>query len=173
MRCLFLVMCLMHAATVGAANRYFGDWVVSVDGGFYETYTANDSGSTLGLLCSVDVCSFYLRTGMSCEAGGSYTVLINSELGASTQKISCFPMTMKGSQEYALLIGDIESFTNIVLGSSTVGIAVPMSNGQFKVSRFSLRGAGQALDAIVKARKTGANSTPSQPRRQGIHDLTL
>lgn len=171
MRIFLLLLCLPYA-TAFAANRVIGDWVVSADSGLYETYTGNESGSTLGLLCTDTSCSFYLRAGITCESGASYLALINSENGASAQQLSCAPLTLNGRTEYVILIGDIESFATTVLSASTVGIAIPMASGQFKVSRFSLRGASKALEAVVNLRKAGAASPPPT-KKQGLRDTTL
>jgi hypothetical protein len=145
--------------------------VVSAENGIYETYTVNESGSTLGLLCTNTDCSFYLRAGITCESGGSYLALINSESGALSHELSCVPLTLSGRTEYVILIGNIESFASTVMRSTTIGFAIPMASGQFKVSRFSLRGSTKALETVVNLRKAGA-SVPS-PKRQGIRDTTL
>lgn len=52
MRVFVILLFLPYSVTSYAANRVFGDWLVSVENGVYETYTANESGSTLGLLCT-------------------------------------------------------------------------------------------------------------------------
>lgn len=172
MRLFVLLLCLPYAVTAFAANRAFGDWIVSADSGIYETYTGNESGSTLGLLCTDTSCSFYLRAGITCESGASYLALINSENGASAQQLSCAPLTLNGKTEYVILVGDIESFATTVLSASTVGVAIPMASGQFKVSRFSLRGAAKALEAVVNLRKAGTSSPPPS-KKQGLRDTTL
>ncbi len=172
MRLFLLLLCLPFAVTAYAEDRIIGDWVVSVDGGIYETYTGNESGSTLGLLCTETNCSFYLRAGITCESEGSYLALINSKNGASSQQLSCAPLTLNGRTEYVILIGDIESFATTVLNSSTIGIAIPMASGQFKVSRFSLRGATKALEAVVNLRKA-STSAPSPSKKQGFRDTRL
>lgn len=156
---------------ISAADRQIGDWIVSDRNGFYETYTGNESGSTLGLLCTSERCDFYFRSSTKCESDGTYLVLINSENGASSQRLTCVPLTIEGKKEFVMLIGDIESFASTVLNSSTVGIAIPMASGQFKVSRFSLRGASKALEVVVELRKKGASAKPSN--RQGLSDSTL
>lgn len=167
---LLLLLCLPYAVASYAANRVFGDWVVSAEAGIYETYTANDSGSTLGLLCTDTDCSFYLRAGITCENGGTYLALINSESGASSHQLSCAPLPLNGRTEYVIMIGDIESFATTVLRSTTIGFAIPMANGQFKVSRFSLRGSAKALEEVVNLQKAG---TYSPSKTQGIRDTTL
>jgi len=170
MRLFLLLLCLSQPITTYAANRVIGDWLISAENGIYETYTANESGSTLGLLCTDSDCSFYLRAGITCESGGTYLALINSESGAASHELSCAPLTLNNKTEYVLLIGDIKPFAEVVMSSTTIGFAIPMANGQFKVSRFSLRGANKALEAVVDLRKAG--TTPPQ-RKQGIRDTTL
>jgi hypothetical protein len=170
MRLFLLLLCLTYSVASHAANRVFGDWLVSVENGVYETYTANESGSTLGLLCTESDCSFYLRAGITCERGGTYLALINSESGAASHELSCVPLTIKNIPEYVLLIGDLKPFAEVVLSSTTIGFAIPMASGQFKVSRFSLRGANKALETVVYLRKAG--TTPPQ-KKQGIRDTTL
>jgi hypothetical protein len=170
MRVFLLLLFLPCSVTSYAANRVFGDWLVSVENGVYETYIANESGSTLGLLCTESDCSFYLRADITCESGGTYLALINSESGAASHELSCAPLTINNNTEYVLLIGDLKPFAEVVISSTTIGFAIPMANGQFKVSRFSLRGANKALEAVVDLRE--ARSSPPQ-KKQGIRDTTL
>lgn len=170
MRAFVLLLFLPYSVTSYAANRVFGDWLVSVENGVYETYTANESGSTLGLLCTESDCYFYLRADITCESGGTYLALINSESGAASHKLSCAPLTINNNIEYVLLIGDLEPFAEVIISSTTIGFAIPMANGQFKVSRFSLRGANKALEVVVDLRK--ARSSPPQ-KKQGIRDTTI
>ena len=167
-----LILTFTLSAAYATQEQTVGDWIISPGNGLYEAYTANESGSTLGVICTVDDCSFYLRAGTSCEKDASYTTLINSDSGAAVYDLKCTPLTINGQLEYVMLIGDLKSFGNVLLNSSTVGFAMPLQSGQFKVSRFSLSGFPNAIKIIGDLRKKG-HARPRNAGNTDIRDSTL
>jgi hypothetical protein len=170
---MLLILCSL-ASHAYAESRTFGDWVVSPSGGIYEAFTANDSGSTFGVICGADDCKFYLRLGISsCDKDASYKTLINSDSGASVFNLSCSPLTIEGRKEYVLLIEEsLKSLSDPLLKTTTIGFAIPMAGGQFKVSRFSMRGFPKAMELIGNLRTKDESEKKSQGS-QGIRDTNL
>lgn len=157
---------LVLANTATAADRVIGDWAVDSANGLYEAYTSNSSGSLLGLVCTDAVCKFYLLAEVACEDGHDYLALINTEKGAVSRQLGCMTMTLSGKPQKVILMGDPDWFAQTIRSASTIGIAVPMANGDFQVFRFSLRGSAAALDAAFALRDRAA-------RRQPFRDSTL
>jgi hypothetical protein len=167
---MLLLLCAVFSRAY-AENRTIGDWSVSSEDGYYQAWTANDSGSTFGVLCGADDCKFYLQLGISsCDKDASYKTLINSDGGASVFNLSCSPLIIEGHKEYVLLIEEnLNSLSDPFLKTSTIGFAIPMASGQFKVSRFSMRGFPKAAELMGNLRL----KDESEKKSQGIRDTNL
>jgi hypothetical protein len=147
------VAALAAASSASAAppsTKKFGAWTVGSttdkDGVFAAT--TNDSGGLLGLYCSKETkrCLWLLTNDIRCKDESRYPVLVNSDSGALSTEIVCSNL---GSQpRYAF--GDYDQIASAILKSEWVGIAFPLESGKFAVSRFSLRGAKDAVAVVEK-----------------------
>lgn len=136
--------------------QQFGDWGTSYskDGDFVFAATMNDSDALLGQYCyfKEDACLWMLGTRTRCAENHKYPVLANSESGSFPLEIYCTGKVSNGSYLYAFT--DCESISDMVSKGSMVGFAIPLLSDQFKVVRFSLRGANSAINKMSSSFKT-------------------
>lgn len=139
------------SVTVHAQNSRFGEWMVNLSNPatLTEAYTANESGSTFGMVCVAtnSRCFYYVSPQVQCEEGALSAALINADAGAMASQIKC---TKLGDSYYSI-VEETESLTNLLAGSKNIGIAFPIDGGKFKVVRFSLNGAQDAISAATRA----------------------
>lgn len=136
-----------------------GDWILDIDGDsdFTEAFTANQSGSALGFICSISAnkCFYYISPQTTCEVGATGVILVNSDAGALSATTKC----TKLSSAYYSVIQETNDIHSAVIESNNIGIAIPMKDGQFKVVRFSLRGANAAIGAAADRAANYAKKT--------------
>jgi hypothetical protein len=144
----FAVVALLLAGTASAApaERKFGAWTVGFmsgkEAGVFAA-TINDSGGLLGQYCykSEEKCLWLLANDINCEDGNQYAVLVNADTGAASAQIYC--LKIEGKPRYVFV--DFDLIDGIVRKATWFGIAFPMANGRFQVSRFALEGAAKAI----------------------------
>ena len=141
-----------------AAAQSYGDWSVgaSDDGAIVTAETRNESGASFGLLCFTGNgdCMWSLDTQPDCEHGALYPIMANTESGAYSLAMRC----AKSGTAKRLVFTDFAPLEEIVTNSQgRVGFAIPMKDGQFRVVRFSMRGAHlaskQASDITANVHK--------------------
>jgi len=145
---LLAAVCL--ALPMWAQAQAIGDWRIGnldAGAGMYAA-TVNETQSVLGQFCQVEgddfPCYWLLSIDIDCEPGESYIVLVNADHSAVPLEMLCAPLAR--ANRYAFR--DFDTIDSIVRSSTRIGIAFPMQSGQFQVSRFSLDGAGQAVDSM-------------------------
>ena len=156
---LFIVLAVIATAipTASAQQRKnktiaYGDWTVllSSDGKDLIAATSQDSDKLLGYRCftSEAKCVHTIITATRCVDGARYPVLINASSGSLT--LDCLCSDNEGTHE--LLPLDWDGFHRTLTDSSGyIGFAIPLEDGRFKVVRFSLAGATQAMEAAETA----------------------
>lgn len=119
----------------------YGPWRVSEREGYLAAYTTNESGSTFGMLCGT-TCTFYLAIQLQCNHGEQYPAMLNSSEGAHPLRLRC--VMIDGVP--VMSTDSTDPFISIVTEGQEVGFAVPLQSGRFGVSRFSMRGAYEAVN---------------------------
>jgi len=136
--------------------REYRDWRIERSSAFIAALTNNPDGSLFGLLCG-KTCSYYLNTGQICDVGADYPGLLSAAEGSIPVTLRCLHVKEEG-EEYSILLID-EDLTEALKGASQIGVVVPLENGQFHVSRFSMAGAAEAqrdmLNMTDKRKDTG------------------
>lgn len=134
-----------------AQTTTYGRWRADLSNSptLTEAATTNESGSLFGFICliSENRCTYYFSAHTTCVPGVASTILINTDTGALTSTTAC----IKVQGNYYSSIQDTTGLHNAVMSSQTIGIAIPMESGQFKVIRFSLSGANSAISLVAKA----------------------
>lgn len=138
---------------VFAEKLKIGDWVLDDRSVLKEAFTSNSSGSVFGYFCLAESCTFYLHSISSCEVGRKLPVLINCDAGSTYVTGAC----LKLGDKFYNVIADSDLITAISSGDE-IGIAIPLRGGRFKVLRFSLNGAIDAVKKINDAWKSMPNS---------------
>ena len=152
LRTFFMLATTLAAAfpfVTHAQKTRYADWQADLLGSstLTEAFTVNESGSTFGFICSASVnrCMYYVSAHTTCDPGSKSAILINTDAGALQSTITC---TKLGDTYYST-IENSNDLSNGISTSSTLGIALPMKSGQFKVVRFSLIGANSAIQAAA------------------------
>lgn len=135
-----------------AQGRKFGAWTVMVsdDKSDLIAATSVDDDKYLAYRCfsSNGKCAHVVNLAAECEDGKEYPVLINGSHAALA--ITCTCSDNDGSYE---LVPDYDEFHTLLTRSSGyIGFALPMVSGQFKVVRFNLNGAKDAMRAAERVR---------------------
>jgi len=142
--------------SVTAAELSYGEWRVSTDDNFHEAFTANSSGSTLGVLCVIEKesCVYYLRSDTSCKEGSQTPILLNSSRGSSDALLHCTSLSVASDKqnEFINIFANSSLILKILNSSGILGIAMPLADGEFKVMRFSLQGRTAQLKLLVLCR---------------------
>lgn len=151
-------------ARAEAQETRFGDWSVGVMAGEEGIYaaTVNDSGGLLGQYCYKEnsKCLWLLANDINCDAGSKYSVLINADSGAATTQVAC--VKIGGKSRYVFV--DFDLIATTVRDSEWIGIASPLKNGRFQVSRFSLAGAARAVALVNKAVESAVGNASRSTR---------
>jgi hypothetical protein len=145
----------------------FADWnTTRYDSGAVIAKTANDAGSTLGLMCtsSDTPCSAWLNVMTKCTANEQQVFLMSSAIGSTALTASC--LAVGDADSHYIEVFDPKDLDSILSGLSSgspVGFAASLKGGEFAVERFSTAGAVAAVRA-AKASVDAANTR--QPRPQ-------
>ena len=146
----FAASAAVAATAAPEADQIFGHWRAGADATSVFAYTENESGALLGFVCSYGQCFYYLHTQAGCVVNREYDLLLSSQTAGGAPKIhSAFPRAVCGIGEGD--DADIQAFyfhedgMPAVIAASVVAIAVPVEDSQFRVSKFSLEGASDAV----------------------------
>lgn len=147
-RLLCLAVALSVAQLVWAETRYNKEWAWDTSNAdFAYAATVNDDGRVLGQYCyySQSTCIYIVSFGITCEQGGEYPALINSNLGAVEVRLVCGHDLGK---ENAFYIKPFETIDGTIKDATNIGFAIAMESGYFKVVRFSLAGSTYAIESM-------------------------
>lgn len=132
------------------------DWQVQYTPNSIEAFTVGGPNSSFGMYCSGEQCLFYLHDSLLCQPGSKSPVLMSGINSTASIGLQC-------AQVGGVLFQILEPFNSVLDTLKTggfVGFAVPLQNGSFGFSRFSLRGASEA---IKKTLNDAANSKKPTP----------
>ncbi|MFZ5698543.1 MAG: hypothetical protein ACOY9J_07520 [Pseudomonadota bacterium] len=155
--CSFLMVLLFGTSPYAAETKKFGDWFVDLDKTYAEAYSSNSSGSTIGMFClkSSQECMYYLSTGDTCTVDTKTIGLINAETGAWSVELYC---TKIEDGRHINFFTNFDEIDHLIKSNKSVGLALPMKDGQFKAVRFSLLGSEKATMEAAQFISTGAPS---------------
>jgi hypothetical protein len=149
---LFLATGMIGTAIAGSVTEK--DWKVVIDAdGTALAFTSNGSGSSFGIYCAnANSCFAYLDSSTGCDDSSTYPVLVNSDSGAGSFEATCADLGSSASKNHAVIVfNDFSAIIKTVLKDHAIGFAIPLASGQFKVTRFSLEGSNETIQAMNKA----------------------
>lgn len=150
---LFLTLCTIQLNSAWADEK-IGDWrFVDSIHGLHIANTTNSSSVTAGIICVTgsELCSTYISTSTECEIDGVYPMLINSSIGAYQVRATC---TLIAEEKY-LLFEEFQETRSAFESGGEVGFVLPLENGNFRVMRFSTKGATAAIKrAMTKIQRS-------------------
>ncbi len=172
MRRLLSLAALLAAASfpVLADERMeHAEWASEFRDGTGEASTKDISMAKFGMLCTEDSCRFYYENGINCEPGNNYPIVIATSAGSIAVETVCAPATT-GGEASRYWFADLPQFYDALMQSDTIGVAFPLSNGQFRISQFLMNGFGEATERVssaLRARKAEreARETAERERR--------
>lgn len=143
--------------------KNYGLWKVEEGVSSIYAFTTNDSGALLGQFCEYDsgLCKWMLGTNISCVEEENYPVLANSSTGAYHFDVTCIGLLPGYSTIYAYAFSEPEKLNKAIRAGVKIGIAFPLENDNFRVSRFVLTGANKSLDVMYEAFKQRITVNPS------------
>lgn len=135
------------------ADARYGDWFVDLGSPNKKfAYTGNQAGEVFGQLCTYDSdgnnCVYVFSMDLECEEGNEYPVLVNSDVGASHQRIACGGKASGASYRYYFYFDEIHK---TIEDGSRIAIVFPTKSDQFRVLRFSLIGSETAIRIMNEA----------------------
>lgn len=162
---------LSFAVPVYANERVaYQNWIVDIGLETTEAYTANDSGSSLGLFCGGSTCVFYLNPNLNCQPNSKNSALMNSATQSASIAMQC---TLVG-KHYFQMLDPFEQVLGAVKSGGHIGFAVALQGGAFSVYRFSLNGALPALQRALDESAKKRTPRSSKPSKQAdSKDITL
>lgn len=165
----FASLGLMDQARANEKIAY-QNWTVDIGSETTEAYTANESGSSLGLFCGGSTCVFYLNPNLKCQPNSKNAVLMNGATRSASISMQC---TLVG-RHYFQMLDPFDQVLSAVKAGGQIGFAVALQGGAFSVYRFSLNG---ALPALQRALDESTKRRPVKPSPQtnqtGTKDITL
>lgn len=151
---LFLVT-LFFSLNLSAQTQ---SWTVGQTSDKVDRYaiTLNDSNGALRQRCNIEdeKCYWSLMIVTKCTSGETFPVLVSSDLGASHLQLYC-GSSFKVSNDlyYEYYFNEFEAIDKLVRSSKSIGIAMALESGSFRVVRFLMN------DAIVKVDQMRALTT--------------
>ena len=148
--CLASSLSLFSCGLLAAERQAIGDWQLQSTLNSIEASTSN-GGTSFGLYCQADQCMFYLHDTLMCQPGARSPILMSGVGNAASLSIQC---TQIGGVLFQILEPFNTVFDELKKGG-LVSFAVPLQNGSFGVSRFSLNGATEAVRRALLKRLEG------------------
>lgn len=145
-----------------------GDWVSQFNGDRGEASTHDNGTAMFGMLCADRLCRYYYANGLECEPGNNYPMMLTTAAGAMAIDAICEPMTTANGNVMLFWIAESAKLNEALGESEAIGIAFPLTNGQFRTNLFSMSGYEEAIARMVEGvRERMEPETPSEPAPAG------
>jgi chemotaxis protein histidine kinase CheA len=149
------------------------EWVSEFRESTGEASTKEDGMSQFGMLCNDESCRFYYENGIDCEPGNNYPIVIATSAGSMAVETICEPVNDADADARRYWFAELPQFNEALMQSDTVGIAFPLSNGQFKISQFLMNGYGEATERVasgLRARRAEREAREAADRERRIRE---
>jgi hypothetical protein len=140
-----------------------GDWTSQFLEGMGEASTHENGLSMFGMLCGNGSCQYYFANGLDCEPGVNYPLMLTTDVGAVPVEAVCEPMMTDSGEVLLYWFAETPYLNEAFTKTPAVGIAFPLTNGEFKVSRFSMNGFSDAVERMVNVMRDG---NPAETSRE-------
>ncbi len=145
------------------------EWTSAFRDGTGEASTKESGMTSFGMQCSEDSCRFFYENGTNCEPGATYPMVIATSAGSIGVETVCEPVATAEGEASRYWFADSPQFNDALMQSDTVGVAFPLSSGQFKISQFLMNGYGEATERVaagLRARKAEREARELAEREQ-------
>ena len=145
-----LAMIFSMALPASADDRAeHGDWTSQFLDGMGEASTHENGMSMLGMLCGNGSCRYYFANGLDCEPSVNYPLMLTTDVGAVSIEAVCEPMNTSNGEVMLYWFSETPYLNEAFVKTPVIGIAFPLTNGEFKTSKFSMNGFAQAIERMV------------------------
>ena len=141
-----------------------GDWTSQFLDGMGEASTHENGMSMLGMLCGNGSCRYYFANGLDCEPSVNYPLMVTTDVGAVPLEAVCEPMTTANGEVMLYWFAETPYLNEAFVKTPAIGIAFPLTNGEFKTSRFSMNGFAQAVERMVNIMRDGKAQESTQEK---------
>ncbi len=147
------------------AQNLVGDWEwgYAEDATYLWAATNSDEGMMLGEFCFFDTetCIYFIAQDVECVEGDNYPVLINGNY-VQAAEIYC---SHTYENLWVYIFSDYDLLDPLVRETGQIGVAMALDDGTFQLTRFSLKGSMQAMDAMgsvfIGITDSGGSSRPA------------
>lgn len=170
-RSTLLGLLLFASASISAIAQTPGVWEgTRVDDDTLATGVFNDSGGLLAKTCSIkdQTCSWTLVIDTPCDEKSTSSVLMSARLGATAIQTTCIGKGKDG-KTFQYMLHNPDDLDRLFSSGGVLGIAFALEGGQFKVVRFNVDGAANAIKALTQ----GATAIAPIKKPTGLRDQVL
>jgi hypothetical protein len=157
---IYLVILIIYSASAQAEVKTNKDWIWDLSGDEYAyAATFNEDGRVLGQYCYFDneTCYYLVNLGTNCEKDSEYPSILNSDAGVTEVKLICGHKYKSGN---VFFIKPFDEVNDLIRKAKTVGFAIAMESGKFKVVRYSLSGSTYAIEMMRAGAEAIIDSKP-------------
>ena len=164
------LLAMVAACPVGAEDRVeHGDWVSQFLDDKGEASTHDNGTAMFGMLCADRLCRYYYANGIDCDPGSNYPLMITTAVGAMAIDAICEPMKTANGDVKLFWIPESPKLNEALGQSEAIGIAFPLTSGQFRTNLFSMNGYEEAIARMVEGlrERMGQEGAPSSEPEGG------
>jgi chemotaxis protein histidine kinase CheA len=174
-RLLSLAALLAAAASPVLADERMehAEWASEFYQGTGEASTKEEGMARFGLSCNEDNCRLYYENGINCEPGNNYPIVISTSAGSMAVETICAPAATAGGEVTRYWFTELPQLNDALMQSDAIGIAFPLSNGQFRISQFQMNGYGEATERVasgMRARRAEREALEAADRERRIKE---
>lgn len=158
----FVMLLSVTGAVLAEDREQHGDWSSQFLDDMGEASTHESGTSVFGMLCANDTCRYYFANGIDCQPGLNYPLMLTTAAGALAIDAICEPMNTANGDVKLYWFTESARLNDAFVNSAEIGIAYPLSGGQFKLSKFSMKGYEAAIERMVNGVRERRGNDPQQ-----------
>ena len=150
---IFITMALLlsFSAVVQADDKVeHGDWSSQFMDGMGEATTHENGMSVFGMLCGDGTCRYYFANSTECEQSATYPLMLTTNSGALSVDAVCEKVDSANGELMLYWFTETDMMNRAFNNTPVLGFAFPLTNGQFKISTFSMDGFTQAIERMTR-----------------------
>ena len=147
-----VLLTLIFSVTLPASAQErieYGDWASQFFDGRGEASTHENGMSMLGMLCGDGSCKYYFGNSIDCEPSVNYPLMLTTDVGAVPLEAVCEPMATANGDVMLYWFAETPYLNDAFAKTPVIGIAFPLTQGEFKISKFSMNGFAEAIERMV------------------------
>lgn len=164
---ILLTLLLSLSATAQADDKVeHGDWSSQFMDGMGEATTHENGMSVFGMLCSEGICRYYFANSTECEQGSTYPLMVTTHSGAISIDAVCEKVDSANGEVMLYWFTETDMMNQAFHNTPVLGFAFPLTNGQFKISTFSMDGFNQAIERMTSGLRERAGQKKTEVKTE-------